>query len=641
MDSKAHVFLGSDPILAFQVEDKRLTEVHVRESPATVAYIPSQVAGFSQSSVNYTINMPGQHSSVLDRNIIESLAFTATFTVNFGSYDANTGDFTVRADPLDDGETAFVINALEICLRANPITSITSSAVLNIDGTQFTLPSCYNVTSVLNRFNNRATQKAGIQSFSSPMYDALSYSSDLVASASSPWCDFGNLDLSEDTVMPRMTGITSLSFAAGTAGNASLVVTANIQLVEAVCVPLLNTDEGAQKGIYGVRNIGLTRNFGALSRMLHIAISASGDNYQIASLTVVPNMGSGAAKSGANLLCRFMTPQDVKTLPSVQRLRCPDIQVITTNPQTVPAPCDDVTLKMVTGDATNTFLFSSQSLGFVPSFLIFWVSYADQDFMSPQAVTTPDRLFPIKSVNITIGNKTNIVSAASIYDLYKLSLDSYMNCSFDQFIGSRFGKEYVTVGATGISLGARSCVNSFPLCIDISLLNLDPGMAVGLRTPCQLNASITYLNTGNDVATATGPQCYAGTRSPRSSDSAKSWEYIPARCQGYMMVITPGMCTIADGVTTKVTGLYTQSELSVAQREDVFTRVDRKGSVVGNGFWDTIKSIGDVAVPLLGALGPVGGKAARGVDARGLDARGLDARGVDARGEIGGRKMFY
>lgn len=640
MDSKAQVFLGSDPLLAFQVEDKRLTEVHVRESPATVAYIPSQVAGFSQSSVNYTINMPGQHSSVLDRNIIESLAFTATFTVNVGAYDADTGNFTVDTTALSDAKIKTLVNALEICVRANPITSITSSAVLNIDGTQFTLPSGYNVTSVLNRFNNRATQKAGIQSFSSPMYDALSYSSDLVASASSPWCDFGNLDLSEDTVMPRMTGITSLSFAAGPANTASLVVTVNIQLVEAVCVPLLNTDEGAQKGIYGVRNIGLTRNFGALSRMLHIAFSSAATEtapaiYQISSLTVVPNMGSGAAKSGANLLCRFMTPQDVKTLPSVQRLRCPDIQVITTNPQTIPAPCDDVTLKMVTGDATNTFLFSSQSLGFVPSFLIFWVSYADQDFMAPQAVTTPDRLFPIKSVNITIGNKTNIVSAASIYDLYKLSLDSYMNCSFDQFIGSRFGKEFVTSGATGISLGARSSVNSFPLCIDISLLNLDPGMAVGLRTPCQLNASITYLNTGNDVVSATGPQCYAGTRSPRTSQSAQTWEYIPARCQGYMMVITPGMCTIADGVTTKVTGLYTQSELSVAQREDVFTRVDRKGSVVGNGFWDTIKSIGDVAVPLLGALGPVGGKA------RGLDARGLDARGLDARGEIGGRKMFY
>ena len=640
MDSRAKVFLGKDSLLAFDVEDKRISEAHVRESVGQLSYIPAQVNSFSTGNVSYTIQVPSA-DTVIDRNIIENLAFTATIVVQPGKYDATDGSF--EAQPFTGATAKSLVSQFEICLRANPISAITSSAVLNVDGTQFNLPNCNNIASVLNRFNNKSHQKATLQSIQSPMYDGLSYSSDLVNAACSPWVDIGSLDLSEDTILPRQQGITSTTYTLSV-DKKTCTITCQINVSEAVCMPLLTNDVDNEKGLFGVRNIQLNRQFVNLTRLIHVAFTgpteADGENqpvsFQIISANVQPAAASPNGSSAA-LLVKYVTAKDVRDLPTVQRISTPNIQVFPSSgqPAAIPDPCTDSAVKMLRGSTPYTLSFDSLSLGYVPSFLVFWVSYSDSEMLLNQAITTPDRLFPIKSVSIQIGNSQNILNSATIYDMYKLSLDSYGYCSFDQFIANRFGQGVVSVdtGVTTITEGLRPSVNGFPMCIDVSKLTLDASLAVGLRAPVQLTVSISYQNTGNDVVASTvNPACYGAITSPRYSSTCGMWEYIPATVRGYMMVITPGVTTIDAGKLTSQVGLFTSSELVSAEKEMVHVRTERKGSVVGGSFWDTVKSIGDIAVPLLSALGEVGGERM---------GRGLDARGLDARGQIGGRKLFY
>lgn len=442
--------------------------------------------------------------------------------------------------------------------------------------------------------------------------------------------------------MPRQQGITSTTYTIS-ADKKTYTVVIQINVSESVCMPLLTNDVDGEKGLFGVRNIQLNRQFVNLTRLIQVGFYQPGESstYQIASVSVVPS-GSNTIGSNASLLVKYVTAKDHRELPTVQRISTPNIQVFPSagSSQVVPVPCTDTVVKMLSGSAPNVLTFDSQTLGYVPSFLVFWVAYDDGEILSPQACTTADRLFPIKSLQIQVGNRQTILNSATIYDLYKLSLDSYGYCSFDQFIANRFGQGAITVDDTSFQLteGLRPSVNGFPLCVDVSKLTLEDGVAVGLRAPIQLTVSISYLNTGNDVvASGVKNQCYGAVTSPRYSPTCSPWEYIPSTVRGYMMIITPGVTTIDNGKLVSQVGLFTPSELASAEREMVHVRTERKGSVVGGSFWDTIKSVGDIAVPLLSALGDIGGEKM----ARGLDARGLDARGLDARGQIGGRKLFH
>jgi len=613
---RAKVYISKDPMLQFQIEDRKLNEVVIRESPETISFQPTTANSITSSGVSYVLVMTGP-TTVLDRNILETITGSLTFNLQTGSYDTTTGAFTAGTI------TANALSDVNVCVRANPITSVSSSASANIDGVVVQLPNAYAVSSVLNRFNNKASAKASIQSYSSPMYDAVAYNAELLSAASNPWMSIANLNLSEDTVPSRTLPIVSITAGTVDAANKILPVTVQFNVTEALQLPAFNADEGPSKGIYGIKNIAITRTFQNFLRMFQIAFKGASDkSYQMSSASVT--------FSSAVLNCRYFTPRDSLSLPSTQRLFCPEITVFNSNPVPVPEPCSDSSILDGTGGTQITFnnVISPQ----VPRYIVIWVNYDRDSLSQPQAILAADRVFPIKTITLSIGNKTTTLQGISLQNLYKVSLESLSYCNYAQFVGQRYG--------TPDGNGKRPCVNSFPLCLDVALLNLDQDVAAGMRGQISIAATITFVNSGNDVAPSTlKPQGYAGstyaTRTRASGDNAVSTlpEYIPTQCQGYMLLLTPGILQIQDGAVSRVVGLYTMSELRAAEHVESKEEDARKGSLLGHGFWDTLGDIAHVAAPLLGALGRVQG--------HGLNAQGLNAQGSIGGSVIGGRKMFY
>ena len=607
--SRAKVYITKDPLLAFNVEDRKLNEVVIRESPDTISFQPTTANSITSSGVSYVLVQTGP-TTVLDRNILENITGTLTFGLAGGAYDATTGKFTVGDFP----KTAYA--DLKICVRANPITSVSTSCSANIDGVVVQLPTAYAVSSVLNRFNNKASAKASVQSYSSPMYDSLSYNSEMVQAACNPWSELAQIDISEDSVPPRTTSITGITIGAPDATSKIAQVTVSFNVTEALQLPGFNADEGASKGIYGIKNIAITRNFQNFLRMFQIAFKAGESQYQISSPSVT--------FSSAQLMCRYFTPRDPASLPSTQRLFCPEVTVFNTNPIDVPAPCSNDAV--LSGAGGTQLVFNNVISPQIPKYIILWVSYSRDSLAQPQAMLTADRIFPIKSITLSIGNKATTLQGVTLQNLYKMSLESLSYCNYAQFVGQRYGALDVNQN--------RASVNSFPLCLDMSLLNMDQDTAAGMRSQISIAANITFANTGCDIAPSTyAPQGLAGvTYATRTSSILNPVEYIPPQCQGYMLLLTPGILQIQDGAVSRSVGLFTMQELRSAEHVEARDEDARKGSLMGHGFWDTLGDIAHVAAPLLGALGRVGS---------GLNASGLNASGSIGGSVIGGRKMFY
>lgn len=610
--SRAKVYITKDPLLAFNVEDRKLNEVVIRESPDTISFQPTVANSITSSGVSYVLVQTGP-TTVLDRNILENITGTLTFGLAGGTYDATTGAFTVGAFPADEA-----YGDLKICVRANPITSVSTSCSANIDGVVVQLPNAYAVSSVLNRFNNKSEAKASVQSYSSPMYDSLSYNSELVQAACNPWAELGQLDISEDAVPPRTTAITGITIGAADATTKIAQVSVTFNVTEALQLPGFNADEGASKGIYGIKNIAITRNFQNVLRMFQIAFKAGAKQYQISSPSVT--------FSSAQLMCRYFTPRDTASLPSTQRLFCPEVTVFNTNPIDVPAPCTNDAV--LSGAGGTQLVFNNVISPQIPKYIILWVSYSRDSLSQPQAMLAADRIFPIKSITLSIGNKATTLQGVTLQNLYKMSLESLSYCNYAQFVGQRYGIPDAN--------GNRASINGFPLCLDMSLLNMDQDTAAGMRSQISIAANITFANTGCDVAPSTyAPQGLAGAAYTTRTANIKSFnpvEYIPPQCQGYMLLLTPGILQIQDGAVSRSVGLFSMQELRAAEHVEARDEDARKGSLMGHGFWDTLGDIAHVAAPLLGALGRVGS---------GLNASGLNASGSIGGSVIGGRKMFY
>jgi hypothetical protein len=610
--SRAKVYITKDPLLAFNVEDRKLNEVVIRESPDTISFQPTTANSITSSGVSYVLVQTGP-TTVLDRNILENITGTLTFGLAGGTYDATTGAFTAGDFP----STAYA--DLKICVRANPITSVSTSCSANIDGVVVQLPNAYAVSSVLNRFNNKASAKASVQSYSSPMYDSLSYNSEMVQAACNPWAELAQIDISEDAVPPRTTAITGITIGAADPTSKIAQVTVTFNVTEALQLPGFNSDEGPSKGIYGIKNIAITRNFQNFLRMFQIAFKTGEKTpkYQISSPSVT--------FSSAQLMCRYFTPRDPASLPSTQRLFCPEVTVFNTNPIDVPPPCSNDAV--LSGAGGTQLVFNNVISPQIPKYIILWISYSRDSLAQPQAMLAADRIFPIKSITLSIGNKATTLQGVTLQNLYKMSLESLSYCNYAQFIGQRYGALDANKN--------RASVNGFPLCLDMSLLNMDQDTAAGMRSQISIAANITFANTGCDNAPSTyTPQGLAGAAyATRTSNILYPAEYIPPQCQGYMLLLTPGILQIQDGAVSRSVGLFSMQELRSAEHVEARDEDARKGSLMGHGFWDTLGDIAHAAAPLLGALGRVEG--------RGLNASGLNAQGSIGGSVIGGRKMFY
>ena len=632
-DVRSIVYKSQDKLIDFHYEEKKLTEVHVKESPQTATYTTVQSSSAANnSSATFPIILPSRES-VLDRNILQHIELVFTVTSDFVllAKDGSGVWSSTLVNPATGGGAA-PAELPDFCLRANPITTCLDSYQAQVGSLTLQLPYPRQHSSVLCRFNNTAEQKAGLQSYCSNMYDAFCYPSDYNdVAVDSPFAKITSVGASEAVIMPRTTGIRKIAIAdvpGTTSGVIGRTYTITCVVNEAICLPLFECDE-LERGIYGLNNIIISQTYD-LRRMLMAKVAGAviagsatdkivSEYFNPAKITV--------AVSKNQLLCRQMTAQPDFKLPTTLRLSCPNVLAYSQN----------LSAGAITPTATSSVTFNSSTVPQVPRFLLFWVTY-NQAVQS----STPfmcDRLLPISALNLTIGNKPNVLNGATLEQLYKLSLQSLARCSFAEFIGYQ---DYVH-GA------ADKMFNAFPLCIDTSLLNLDSGVVAGLRQPVVFSATLTVSDPdARAFAATTGANITQGHALVLDATHISANDYVArdfSAYTAYCSVISEGFVTGVDGVFTQSIGLFSADELKGASSEPHETRV-KSGRLTAGNWLDSVKSVVDTAIPIANmvGLGETGGSYQ--ITGRGLDASGriggerLMARGLDARGSVGGRKLF-
>jgi len=115
-----------------------------------------------------------------------------------------------------------------------------------------------------------------------------------------------------------------------------------------------------------------------------------------------------------------------------------------------------------------------------------------------------DRFLPITSMNINFNNVSGLLSSATEYDLYKISVKNGLQCSWPEFSNIAPSGTFVS-GAGGISALNSACTGSFIVLdpsMDLSLPDFYSNGSIGVFS---LQVEVTVNNrTGSQISSANG-----------------------------------------------------------------------------------------------------------------------------------------
>jgi uncharacterized membrane protein YgcG len=535
----------------------------------------------SNSSITFNIQTPSE-ATVLSRRIM--LQTKICFRVS--------GVLTSAGRLLDIGNDS--------ALGPFPFQSLCNTIQMTINNNTVT-QNQRDVMFALMRFGDaRETYRYNT---STPVaYDQYWNYDDALLASNNPNGAWNNVD-NDPSYQPR--GAFKLESVAGNSVGA-IGDTKNVDIVVEVTEPLMLSPliwcdpQSNNQGFYGIQVLNLVFNIGSTNRLFR-----SANPNATAGLTVTLGFPAGVSNGNAfldtRLLIQYYTRQPSDLVPARNVVPYAEYPRYITNVSGTIPPA------VVTADGADyatapgqfpTIESNSISLNQIPDKILIFV----RKRLANQTAEDADCFFPIKRLRVNFNNKAGLLTSATRWDLWRMSVESGSNQTWAEFSGS------------AVRRVANQPLNEIPTCGSILALSmgkhieLDDVFAPGSIGQFQLQFSVEIENFSSTA--------YADN------------------CELVLITMNTGVFVLERGTSQTYTAILSRSDVLSASSMPGYKSSDVK-RLVGGAMEDGYKSL--VGLPDLGAGQSGGGYSGGGQSGGGQSGGGMSGGGQSGGGMSGGR----
>ena len=534
---------------------------------------PSAFQAVSQSTSShvYAIQVPSEQT-IIDRRVL----WTSTVILKIDGA-APAGQNLINYG-LTDALAPFPLHQLVNVM----------SATINNNSTSINLRD---VLTALIRFNDKR-QLSRYNGYAPTAYDTYNSYADGVGANNNALGAWGNV--ADNDLIPRGAWVLD-GFGTDTAASNGLqpvtdgtskTIYVKFTVAEPLMIsPLIFCNPSSNnQGMYGVQNMNFTISMGDASRVWRTA-------------STFAKTVSVLSFSNSQLLFNFLTPHSSDLLAS--RNVCAY--------QEFPRYITSFNNSLASG-ATQTFKSSTLQLNQIPDKLIMFV----RKTIGSQTSADSDSFLALTGANpvsINFNNVSGILSSASIYDLYRYSVENGSNQNFYEFSG--FANMTNPVTSAGRKVATTGSMVVLEFAKDIPLQ--EDYYSCGSLGSFSLQVSLNCINqSGSAIATQ----------------------------ELVLITMNSGAFVLERGSASVFTGLLTKADVLEVSQQTPYFKSDAE-RLVGGGFFDSIKSIIGKILPVIAPIakdylnkqGALGQTASNVLGALGMGASG-------GAGHSGGRKKL-
>jgi hypothetical protein len=535
---------------------------------------PSQYNAIStsSSSITFNVQLPSE-STVFSRRVMVETDMEITFTAT------PTDDMTVGQTVVNYGYAS--------ALGPFPFHSCCSTIQATINNNTVS-QNQRDIMFQLLRFGDRR-EVARYNNACPTQYDSYWNYADALGANNNPNGAWNDCELDQDFQPRGSFQITSITgnTAKVQGNNDPKTITVRFTTREPLCLsPFIWTDpESNNQGMYGVQTLNFVFNLGSANRAIRLAkgnvgtLGAYTPNpwFNITSNAVVSNVYS------SRLLMLFLTRQPSNLVSARNVLPFAEY----------PRYLTQVSSQFNPGDVKES-TFQSIQLNSVPDKLIICA----RKILADQTPADADSFLPIKKINISFNNKAGLLSGATQWDLWRMSVEAGSNQTWAEFSGGAYKSQQA--GQTGLP-------QLMPLCGSVLALEfgrhieLDDVYAPGSIGAFQLQFKVELENnTGLAIA-------------------SNKYELV-------LITMNSGVFAIERGTSQTYTAILSRADVLAVSSRPQYSK-SGLARIVGGAVEDKVNML---ARPLMEAVG-------MGTSGGGMSGGGMSGGGMSGGGLSGGK----
>lgn len=505
---------------------------------------PYRAISESTSSVVFNIQVPSEQT-LCDRRVL----WRATGVLKF---DFAAGDVPVGSYPINYGTSD--------ALAPFPLHQLCSVQSVTINNNTVSMNTKDLMASLMRMNDKRELMR--YNGMCPNMYDTYGNYADAVGSINNPLGAYTNVG--DNDLLPRG----AFSVNAIYAGSPSARVpqkndgTAQTVYVEFTSSePLLLSPfiwahpESNSQAFYGIINMNAVFNISTPNRVWRSASpwmsKATITLNSLSPNTLLMNLLSchpSTLLPSRNIVPYYSLPRYITNIPSSQAIASPFV---------IPAVAG---VNQIDPSVSGTLLSTTNlQLNMIPDKIICFVRKS----LGDQTVNDTDSFLAIRGISINFNNQSGILSSSSVNDLYRYSVESGSNQSFQEFYGlASVASSNASSGVTYVpTTGSLLCL-SFAEHIQIA----DSYYSCGSLGNFQLQINLNVVDQ------------FAG-----SNKGTNGYEIV-------IITVNSGLFALERGTASSFQGIVTRSDvLSVASQEAYSGNEVKR--LIGGGFEDTLKSV--------------------------------------------------
>lgn len=356
--------------------------------------------------------------------------------------------------------------------------------------------------------------------------------------------------------------------------------------------------ESNNQGMYGVQTLNFTFNLGNANKAFRLAHGAYGTagNFAPADLNTWFTVSDATITNveSSRLLMLFLTRQPSNLVSARNVLPFAEYPRYLTN---IASP-----LTAAGGGSSVEQTFQSIQLNSVPDKLII----VARKIMGNQNGADADSFLPISNINISFNNKAGLLSGATQWDLWRMSVESGSNQTWAEFSGKTYkGQNVAPAGDTALPEVIATCGSVLALEFGRHI-ELDDVYAPGSIGAFQLLFKVRVENnTGLAI-------------------NANQYELC-------LITMNSGVFAIERGTSQTYTAILSRADVLAVSSRPQYSK-SGLARLVGGAVEDKVKML---ARPLMDAVGM--GTSGGGTSGGGLSGGGQSGGGTSGGGQSGGR----
>lgn len=469
----------------------------VRSGASQTTYQRFPATSASNSSLIFSVQVPSENV-VIGRDVLLTSGLSFTMTAGNAAGAGNPGAVPVGASAFNYG--------VSDALQAFPLASLMTTATAQINNTSVSVNLQDILPSLLRMNNSRELYRFNSTTPSLPDQAYARYAQALLSN-NNPLAGYSNASYDVDQVPrgahPASIVITRTDGAGGASDASPIAVNANdtwkIEFSTVVAEPIFlspfifGDPEYNQQGLLGINNMTFTFNIDATCKRLfstanpYITGISLGTTANPNGFTAASTIYTQSAPSNPALLLKFLSTQPsdlVETKNVVPYMDFP--RYLTSSSNTTP----------IAAGASASLTSSNLQINQIPDLFIINIRKP----MSAQTIQDATAFLTINNISINLNNQSGLLSSASAYDLWRMSVKNGSTQSWAEFGGLAINQNTPTAtdGGNGTAVATTGSLLVINPAYDLSLPDyITAGSLGNYNFQFQVGCTNTLQDTGS------------------------------------------------------------------------------------------------------------------------------------------------